>query len=101
MIFFIHPLFRSFNFSSDCGVAKANSPTVMDQWYLSAHILSVTTDHWSGGAGGWSVLRCLHFRRFRVTVANDYKAPGCVLFFALIRRGAIDANGFGFKADGL
>ena len=49
------------------------------------------------------MLRCLHFRRFRVTVANDYiKAPGCVLFFlALIRRGAIDANGFGFKADGL
>lgn len=64
MIFFIHPLFRSFNFSSDCGVAKANSPTVMDQWYLSAHILSVTTDHWSGGAGGGGV-ECVALSAFQ------------------------------------
>ena len=35
------------------------------------------------GGGGRSVLRCPHFGRFRVTVANDYKVPGCVLFFRL------------------
>ena len=63
MIFFTHPFFTSsFCFSSVCGVAKTNSPTV--NWWTSGTFKLIFSRLPLITGRGRRVLRCPHFRRF-------------------------------------